>query len=385
VDRIAVVGASLGGLRAAESLRVEGFAGEIVLIGDEQHEPYDRPPLSKSYLTGDGHLTSVLLPHTFDGTMLLGSAAVGLDTRQKLLTLEDGTTQTYDGLVIATGTEPFVPPGIDTALGGVHLLRTAAEASALRADLHDEPHHVVVLGAGFIGGEIASTCHDLGIPVTLVDMAPLPLARPLGHEVATILLERHQVAGTRFRLGVSAQRLTHDDSLQVSGVDLTDGTHLPADLVIVAVGVRPSTSWLDGSGVAVDNGVLCDADLSSVSTPGVVAVGDVARWTHPLFGDSVRVEHWMNAVESASAAARTLMGRGEPYAAIPSFWSDQLGHKIQGIGIPSCADEVEVDLTDGVLATYRRAGRVVGAVVFEKPRRLLAVRRDLAAQAEALT
>lgn len=381
-QRVLIVGASLAGVRTAESLRTLGFDGEIVLAGDEPHRPYDRPPLSKDYLGGARQPADLRLDATLPDDAVrwrLGAAATALDPARRVVSFADGGEETYDRLVLACGTTPIVPPGLDVGLGGVHLLRTLDDADGLRADLDAGPRHVVVLGAGFIGAELASTCRARGLAVTLVDAAPLPLSRPLGPEVAQHLLDLHRADGVDFRLGVAAEAFTAEGG-RVTGLRLADGGHLAADLVVVAIGVRPATAWLADSGLALDDGVVCAPDLASLSHPDVYAVGDVVRFEHPLVGAPVRVEHWSNAVEGASVVAEAILGGQPRHHAVPSFWTDQLGVKIQGVGFTAWADEVEVEDDAGALvATYRREGRTIGAVAFGRPRRLIAVRRELAA------
>lgn len=382
--RVLVVGASLGGTRTAEALLARGFAGTVTVAGDEVHPPYDRPPLSKELLAGGRTLEDLRLDAGVpDGAVRwrLGSAAVRLDPEARVVHFADGGEEPYDRLVLACGTTPIVPAALDVDLPGVHLLRTLDDAEALRRDLDAGPAHVVVIGAGFIGAELASTCRARGLEVTLLDAADLPLARPLGPEVARRLLDLHRGAGVGFRLGVSAAGLEADEATgRVAGVRLADGEVLPADVVVLAIGVRPATAWLAGSGLALDDGVVCGPDLVSVSHSDVLAVGDVARAVHPLLGEAVRIEHWSNAVEGADVVAEAICGGAGRHEAVPSFWTDQLGMKIQGVGFTAAADEVELvdDEPGDVFAVYRRAGRTIGAVAFGRPRRLLAVRRELA-------
>jgi 3-phenylpropionate/trans-cinnamate dioxygenase ferredoxin reductase subunit len=383
VRNVVVVGTSLAGVRAAEALRAEGYDGALTLVGAEQHLPYDRPPLSKAFLrsatdTAPPRLQGV---EEIDAVWRLGVAAAALDTTAREVVLADGDRLRYDGLVIATGAAPRVVPGLDVSLAGVHVLRTLDDALALRTDLGRTPRRVVVVGAGFIGLELASTCLSLGLAVSLVDPLPLPLERPLGRHVARVLAHRHLVHGTDLRLGTGVAALRGGG--HVEAVVLADGSVLEADVVVVAVGVAPVTDWLQGSGIELGDGVLCRPTLET-SVAGVVAAGDVARFTHPAFGMSVRVEHWTHAVESAATAARTLLtGLGAaPHSAVPSFWTDQVGLKVQGVGLTSVADDVELDhpgdeLGDGLVARYLRAGRLVGAVSFAGPRPLLPARREL--------
>lgn len=389
-DRIVVVGASLAGCRAAAEVRAEGFDGEVVVVGAEIHRPYDRPPLSKGFLSGDTAdadltLSGDLAEHV---TWRLGTRASGVDPVARTVRLTDGDEIHFDGLVIASGTEPWAPPGLDTALAGVHLLRGLDDARSLRDDLAAGPGHVVIIGAGFIGGELASTCRGLGLDVTVIDPGTLPLLRALGTRVAGRVKELHADSGVRWRLGVGVTALRGGE--RISEVELTDGSVLPADVVVVAAGVRPAVSWLEGSGLDMTDGVRCDASLRALDTtgspvPGVVAAGDVARWTHPVLGLTLRVEHWTNASLGAAAAARTLLaGKGaEPFDALPSFWSDQCGIRIQGVGLTGRGIDGEIvagDLDDGkFVAVYSREGRRVGAVAFGMPKQLVAARKGILA------
>lgn len=389
-DRVVVVGASLAGCRAAEELRAEGFGGEVVVVGAETHRPYDRPPLSKGFLTGATTDPDLALAGDLAETVTWrrGMRANGLDLSGHTVRLADGDEVAFDGLVIASGTEPWVPPGLDTDLAGVHLLRGLDDARPLRDDLAARPEHVVIIGAGFIGGELASTCRTLGLDVTVVDPGELPLLGALGRRVARRAEELHADSGVQWRLGVGAQAFRGDE--RISTVELTDGSSLPADVVVIAAGVRPAVSWLDGSGIDITDGVRCDGSLRALDTagsavPGVVAAGDVARWTHPVLGATLRVEHWTNASLGAAAAARTLLAgqSAEPFDALPTFWSDQCGIRIQGVGLTGRGLDGEVvagSLDDGkFVAVYRTGGRRVGAVAFGMPKQLIAARKEILA------
>ncbi|MGW0480570.1 NAD(P)/FAD-dependent oxidoreductase [Nonomuraea sp. NPDC003214] len=381
LNTITVVGASLAGLRAVQTLRSAGFAGEIVVVGAERHLPYNRPPLSKSMLRGDDEIT---LPgaEELGERWLRGRNAVRLDTAGRLVTLDDGTQVRYDGLVIATGARPRPLPG---ALAGVHTLRTVEDALALRAELAAGHRHVVVVGGGFIGGEVASTARSLGLAVTLVDAAPYPMSGVLGDLASRWLAGHHRSNGVDL---VPGRRVTGlEGTGRVSGVRLDDGRTLPADLVIAATGVVPDTGWLRGSGLTLDDGVVCDAALFATGADGVVAAGDVARWPHARYGGaSVRVEHWANANEQGAAAALNLLAGREdatPYAGLPAFATHVHGVRVQTAGLPHLADEARVaagDPEDGRFAVaFARAGTLVGVVGVDAPRDFVRVKRAVAA------
>lgn len=378
--RIVIVGASLAGLKAAEVLRREGFTGEVVVIGDEPHAPYDRPPLSKAFLASSGGPEEVELRQApgLEAIWMLGTRAVELNGGGKRVLLDDGREIRYDGLVVATGAAarglPTVPP-----MAGVTALRTLDDALALR-ELMASASRVAVIGTGFIGTEIASTCRSMGLDVTLVGALPV-LHRPLG-PLAGAAADRVRSQGVRLREHVSVAGLNGED--RVRGVRLDDGTTEPADVVVVAVGAAPVTDWMSGSGAVLDDGVVCDAKLAVEGLDDVVAAGDVARWPHPaLRGGLLRVEHWTNATEQASAAARRLL-RGPAaadFAPVPSFWTDQFGTRIQGVGLPTLGDEVDVvdgdPASDRFVAEYRRDGIIVGAVAAGSAKALLPYRAQL--------
>ncbi|MEV6902609.1 FAD-dependent oxidoreductase [Amycolatopsis sp. NPDC051372] len=381
--RIVVAGAGLAGWRAAEALRAEGFRGEIVVAGAEAHRPYDRPPLSKGLLTGATAETALALSESdtadTEVTWRLGNPVAAL--RGRTVVLEDGEELDFTGLVIATGSTPVIPAGLNRP-PGVHVLRTLDDARALRADLTGR---VLVLGAGFIGCELASTCRDLGLPVAVADPLPHPLIRVLGEDVARRVERLHRERGVRWLLGTQVVKFLGRD--RVTGAVLSDGRAVRADVVVIATGVRPATGWLAGSGVDVSGGVRCDEylrvlDESGAVVPDVVAAGDVACWTHPLLGEAVRVEHWTTAALGAAAAARTLLhGPQAPFDAVPSFWSDQCGLRIQGVGLPGRGEHVELvhgNLAgDKFVARYSTDGRHVGSVAFGLPRQLALERRRL--------
>lgn len=383
MQSIVVVGASLAGLRAAETLRAEGFAGRLVVIGDEPHPPYDRPPLSKGLLTGNVLQSSLGLrqPPDLDAEWLLGERAVGLDARGRAVVLSGGRRVGYDGLVIATGATPRRPHTLPMDLPGVITLRTLDDAVRLRGELADGPR-VAILGGGFIGTEVASSCRALGLDVTLVTAEPL-LGRALGG-LAEAACRRALDHGVRV-IHPATLTAVHGPA-RVTEVVLDDDRRLPADVLVVAIGAAPATGWLEGSGARLADGVVCDASLHVTGLPGVVAAGDVARWPHPALGGRLlRLEHWTNAGEQAAFAARRLLHEdtGAPFAPVPSFWSEQFGTRIQGIGLPHLADRTRVVEGDAAgprfVAEQLRDGEVVGVVTAGAPRAFLAYRSRLTA------
>lgn len=377
---VVIVGASAAGLTAAETLRRDGYAGRITVVGDEPHAPYDRPPLSKQVMRGDWEPErTALRPEAKLGEIgaewILGRAAAGLDPERREVRLDDGTSVSYDGLVIATGVRPRrLPFGHD--LDGVHTLRSLDDALSLRDRLARTPR-VVVVGAGFLGAEFAAVAAELGCSVDLIDALPAPLAGPLGLAIGERVAELHTARGVRFhgRTGVTA---LHGDG-RVEAVELTGGERIAADLVLVAIGSEPAVEWLRGSGLPLRDGVLCDEYCAAA--PGVVAAGDVASWIHPRYG-RMRVEHRMNAIEQGTAAARTLLGGAEPFAPVPFFWTDQFDVKIQGYGRPSGADEfvvIEGDVREGPFAgEFRWDGGVMAGVAWNLPRAARALRAVVA-------
>jgi len=379
-DRIVVVGASLAGLRAVQTLREEGHDGAITVVGAEPHLPYDRPPLSKEFLAGTMSRAEVDLPlgaaETADFRLATRAAAVDLGPRH--VVLETGEELAFDGLVIATGAHPRTLPGLPER-DGVFVLRTIEDGEALRHRLEGGPR-VAVVGAGFIGSEVAATCHQRGLEVTVVEALPVPMARGVGELVGRRCARLHADHGVELRLGVGVTGLAGGD--RVEGVVMADGTTVPADVVVIGVGVAPTTRWLAASGLDVADGVRCDRWCRALAdgqpVPGVVAAGDVARWENPLFAEVMRLEHWTNAAEQGRAAALTLL-RGQDAAVfdpIPYFWSDQYEAKIQFVG-RSGPDVAVVDGSlddDRFVVAYGSAGRLVGALAFSRPARLMAYR-----------
>ncbi|MET7693959.1 FAD-dependent oxidoreductase [Streptomyces sp. NPDC005483] len=383
---VAVVGASLAGLSAARSLRKQGYDGRLVVIGDELHRPYDRPPLSKEFLAGSlGEADLALEPDDEDLRVewLLGVRAVGLDGPQRAVRLADGSEVRADGVVIATGAAARTLPGTG-GLAGVHTLRTLDDARALRDELA-LGGRLVVIGGGFIGAEVASTAYALGLDVTVVEAAPTPLAGPLGETMGGIVSALHADHGVRLLCGVGVRGLRGGS--RVDTVLLADGRSLPADIVVVGVGARPCVEWLADSGIDLDDGVRCGAD-GRTSLAGVVAVGDCASWYDPRAGLHRRVEHWTGARERPDAAVTALLAGGavEPGAPRPPyFWSDQYGVKIQFAGHAAAADSVTIEegarADRNVLAVYRRSGHPVAVLGMNQPRLFTRWRKQLAAAA----
>lgn len=386
---VTVVGASMAGLRSVEQLRLQGYEGRIVVIGEEVHRPYDRPPLSKAFLAGTVPVDELALVEAPDEDDLaaewrLGVRAEHVDTAAGVLTLSDGEEIATDGLVIATGGRPRTLPGCDD-LDGVHTLRTIDDATALRAELTGGASRIVVVGAGWIGAEVASTCQQLGLHVTVVEATKVPLARTLGGDMAAVCGALHADHGVALRCGVGVSAFTsvpHQGRQRVTGVVLEDGTRLPADVVVVGVGMRPTTDWLAGSGIDVDNGVLCDSGCVT-RVPSVVAVGDVARYRSHT-GHTVRHEHWTNAADQPATAIRNLLAGTtiDHYRPSGYVWSDQYGVRLQIAGNTEGADEVEV--IDGspddrkFLAAYRRSGSTVGVLAMNNAKLFTRMRRQLA-------
>ena len=374
---VSIVGASLAGYWAAETLRRDGFEGRISLIGDEPHAPYDRPPLSKKFLAGD--LEDDRLPLTtaekladLGLEMRLGCRATGLDVATRTLEV-DGVAEPYDGLLIATGARCRNLPGT-AGLAGVHTLRTRDDAEAIRDALANGARRVVVVGAGFIGAEVASTAIGRGAEVTMVEALEAPFGRVLGVEMGAVMADLHRRHGVDLRTGVGVDEVLGDDRL--AGVRLADGATLEADLLVVGIGVVPNTDWLEGSGLTLDDGVVCDE--TCLAAPDVAAAGDVARWANPRYGEVMRVEHWDNAVQQGVHAARRLLQSDEeatPYAPVPWFWTDQYDRKVQLAGRPHTDDEVRVvagsTAEHRFAAFYGRDGRFTAALGMNRPRQVM--------------
>lgn len=371
VDRLVVVGASLAGLRAVEAARKAGFEGSITLIGAEQHLPYDRPPLSKDFLARNEDGTDpeapffrerVHLVEELGVDLVLGQAATSLDTANRLVRVGDREVG-YDALVIATGADARTIGGSEH-LVGVHAVRSLDDSLAVRSAL-DSGARTVVIGAGFIGSEVASSAKKRGVDVTVVEALPTPLVRATGTEMGRAIASLHERNGTTLLCGNGVQAIEGSD--RVERVVLVDGTVLPCDLVIVGIGVIPNVGWLEGSGVTIDNGIVCDENLWT-GIPGVYAAGDVANWINPTLARRQRMENWTAAAEQGAAAARNAIDpeNAKPYGTVPYFWSDWYDVRIQFVGAPE-ADEVrlvegDVSQSGRWVALYREGDRLIGVL-----------------------
>jgi len=388
MERVIIVGASAAGLTAAETLREEGFAGELVLVNGERHAGYDRPPLSKAVLNGRMPPSELALrpaqfhlEHRIDHRV--GVRAEALDLRGRTLLLDTGERLGFDGMIVATGLRARPLPGQPT-LGGVHMLRTLDDAQQLRADLLASSR-VVVVGAGFLGSEVAATARELGRDVTIVDPLVLPMLRQLGRDVAPGVLRAHRSRGVDLRLQ-RVVRSFHEKDGRVTGVTLDDEEHIEAQAVVVAIGSIPNTEWLQGSGLMLDDGVVCDEFCRAADD--IYAAGDVARWRHPRLGASLRIEHRMHAAEQGIAAARNLLGAGVPFDPLPYFWTDFYDVKVQVFGRIDPDDEVTLLSGDlegrSFTAAYVRDGSMTAVLGWNAPRQVRRLSSLVGQRVEAL-
>jgi NADPH-dependent 2,4-dienoyl-CoA reductase/sulfur reductase-like enzyme len=389
-----VIGASLAGLRTAEALRQAGFDGALTIVGAEIHPPYNRPPLTKAALVEGPDASTLELPraHDLEATWTLGVCATALDLASREVRLATGATMPFDGLVIATGAHARRLPG---GVGGVdvHYVRTVDDALVLHQALAEPRQRVLVIGAGFLGSEVASTAASLGHRVTLVEATAGPMLGALGPELSAYCAELHRSRGVDLRTSTTVESLgPREDGRGQSAVlaDHVYGGHarVDADIIVAALGAVPNTDWLQGSGLAVDGGVATDLTLTTLHgagspVAGVVAVGDVARVPQPLLdGTAARVEHWATAVTHSRIAAATLL-QAQPQAAsaVPSFWTDQHGVQMRGIGLPGAADTSTV--VDGAMEDHRfvvtrtRRARLVGVVAVNNTPALIRYRAEL--------
>lgn len=388
---LVVVGASLAGLRAVESARKVGHTGPITLVGAEEHLPYDRPPLSKAYLAASVEEPSPVVFRTeahlrdeLGVTLRLGVPATGLDVAARLLAVGDAELS-YDALVIATGGAARTLPGTE-GIAEVHTLRTLDDAIAVRAAL-DAGARTVVVGAGFIGSEVASAARKRGLPATIVEALPVPLVRSVGEAMGHACAELHKVNGADLRCGVTVAGVDSVDG-RVTGVRLSDGSVIEADLVVIGIGVSPCTEWLAGSGLERhdrDQGIVADATLRAAD--GVYAAGDVVHFPNPLFdGELMRLEHWTTAAEQGALAARNALDPAvaKELSTVPYFWSDWYANRIQFVGVPR-GDEIRVVSAelgdDRFLGLYRRGDRLVGVITIDRPTQIMKYKRLISQRA----
>ncbi|WP_419703035.1 NAD(P)/FAD-dependent oxidoreductase [Promicromonospora sp. NFX87] len=341
-ESVLIVGASAGGLTTAEALRRQGYEGRLTLLGAERHLPYDRPPLSKQVLSGAweagrAQLRAEPALQALDAELVLGDRATGLDVTNRMVRTESGRVLGADAIVIATGVQARTFPGQDD-LAGVHVIRTLDDAVALRTELATA-RRLVVVGDGVLGAEVAATGRGLGLDVTLAGPQSVPMENQFGPWAGGLLGDFHTEQGVRLRLGTGVSALAAEAG-RVAGVVLATGEHLPADVVVVAIGGIPATDWLAGSGLTIENGIVCDAMCQA--SDGIYAVGDVARWRHLGLDAMVRLENRTNATEQAVAVAKNILGADLPYVPVPYFWTDQYDVKVMVHGLTPADAEIEV-------------------------------------------
>jgi NADPH-dependent 2,4-dienoyl-CoA reductase/sulfur reductase-like enzyme len=388
-QRHVIIGAGHAGGRAAEAMRALGFAGRILLIGEEPHLPYERPPLSKELLQGKAEMFGPIRPAEFwkekDIELRLGTRAAAIDTAAKTVTLADGAVEPYDKLLIATGgaVRRLPLPGAD--LGNVFYLRTLDDSRAIDARLTPGAK-VVVIGGGFIGLETAASARLRGCEVTVVELADRLMARCVPPEISQTFLDLHRREGVDIRLGTGVARLDGDDRVErvVTQTATGDGDALDADLVVVGIGIAPDTALAEAAGLAVADGIVVDA-YCRTSAPDTFAAGDVTSHFSPVYGRHLRLESWQNAQNQAIAAARVMCGEETPYAEVPWMWSDQFDAKLEVAGMPTEWDAVVMrgDPSTGAYMLFQlAAGRPVGAMSVSQPRDMRFARRLLQAGKE---
>lgn len=382
---VLIVGASVAGIGTARALRTRGFTGEITVVGDESHHPYDKPPLSKEMLApeADGspvQLLSEAALADFDVSLRLGVRATAVDTTRRSVITEGGEEIGYDTLVAATGVAPRTLPGAD-GLPNVFTIRTVDDVRSIRPELVSG-RRCVVIGAGFIGAEFAAAAAQHGVAVTLVEAQAAPLALQLGTEVGASMIGLHEANGVRVEAGVRFAGFEGSPE-GATGVRLDDGRVLPADFVIVGVGARPSIEWLASSELSLDDGIECDRALRAVGVSDVYAAGDIARRHHPVYDAPVRIEHWTNANDHAEVIAADILSLPAPRPTLPYVWSDQYGKRIQIVGRPTlgspCVRRGDAVGGDLVAGYADEAGTLVGALVIDAPRLLMKFRKAILA------
>ncbi len=391
--RIVVAGGSLAGHSAVAELVGLVPDAEIVWARGEPHRAYSKPALSKEFMQARNEISELMLPDV-EGDLrnlrAMNDSCASLDAAARSVTFDSGETVAFDQLLVATGARARMP-GFLRGVAGVFPLRTLDDAIAIRSNLSDRPK-VLVVGGGLIGCELAASMRTLGLEVTLIEQLETLLDRPFGGAFGTYFLDLHRANGVELIMGGMVERLVLNEG-RVAGVELADGSKIDAQLVVVGAGSEPCTQWLEGSGIEVDNGVVCDTHLAA-SMPGIFAAGDVARWMNPIYDLRMRVEHWTNASAQGRAAARnmvaSLTGRQElrkPFADVPYFWSDQYGQKIQMVGWHQGHDRVDLDQSgevQGPLARFYRAGRLIAAAGVNCPRVIMKLRRQIEEEARAL-
>ncbi|GAA2965570.1 NAD(P)/FAD-dependent oxidoreductase [Streptomyces enissocaesilis] len=395
---LVVVGGSLAGLRAVEAVRGDGWQGSVVLVGAEEHLPYDRPPLSKGYLSAAGcadptYRDEHRLTHELGVELMLGTPASGLDVEARTVAVGEREVG-YDALVLATGSYARELPGTE-GLGGVFTLRTLDDARALRAALREGSPRLTVVGGGFIGSELASAGRALGLDVTLVERSPTLLVRAIGVSMGEALTRLHERRGTRVLTGVHVEEVLGEG--RVRAVRLSDGSEIGTDVLVAGVGAAPCTGWLEGSGLTVDDGVVADAKLAAA--PRVHVAGDIARWPNALFDDvldgPMRLQHWTTAAEQGARAARNAIApeRAQPYETVPYFWSDWYSSRIQFVGVCGAGThEVHVEVVAGdpadggpFTALYRANDRIIGALAVDMRAEVMKYRRLIGQRARWAT